>query len=246
MNPNGNRYHKLKISGMMPVSMTKLSPITRERANDAVHTALRQAILTSVLRPGERLNIAELADQLRVSLTPVRNAVQLLAAEGLIDVRPRSGTFVATITAQDVVETFQIRGALEGLAAELACGLITADQVDGMRRHLRALARPVRTVADRQQHERDNAALHLALVVASRNGQLLEAYHRLNAHIQIARVHAEDANWKDRLRDERLEHDEIVDALEARHPERAVRAIRVHLDSACNALTRAFDARQSA
>lgn len=218
--------------------MTKRSPITRERANDAVHSALRQAILTSALRPGERLNIAELAEQLRVSLTPVRNAVQLLAAEGLIDVRPRSGTFVATITPEDVVETFQIRGALEGLAAELACNLITPEQIDGMRRHLRALARPVRTVADRQQHERDNAALHMALVLASRNIRLLEAYHRLNAHIQIARVHAEDAEWKDRLRDERMEHDEIVDALEARQPERAVRAIRVHLDRACHALTR--------
>ncbi len=223
--------------------MTKLSPITRERANDAVHTALRQAILTSVLRPGERLNIAELAEQLRVSLTPVRNAVQLLAAEGLIDVRPRSGTFVATITLEEVVETFQIRGALESLAAELACSCINAEQIEGMRRLLRALARPVRTIADRHQHERDNAALHMAMVLASRNTRLLEAYHRLNAHLQIARVHSEDSAWKQRLRDERMEHDEIVDALEARDAERAVRAVRVHLDRACQALIRSMEAR---
>ncbi|BDC51307.1 GntR family transcriptional regulator [Bryobacterales bacterium F-183] len=223
--------------------MTKLSPITRERANEAVHAALRQAILTNTLRQGERLNIAELADQLRVSLTPVRNAVQLLAAEGLIDVRPRSGTFVATITTDDVVETFQIRSALEVLAAELACAMISTQQIDDMRQCLRALARPVRTVADRQQHERDNAELHMVMVVASRNARLLEAYNRLNAHIQIARVHAEDAEWRDRLRDERLEHDEIVDALEARHAERAVRAVRVHLDRACHALTRGIDSR---
>lgn len=216
--------------------MAKLRPITRERANDAVHAALRQAILTSVLRPGERLNVSELADELNVSLTPVRNAIQLLAAEGLIDVRPRSGTFVASVRASDVVETFQIRRALECLAAELACAQITTHELDHLRDLLGVMRKPIRTEEDRAQHERDNAVFHLTILRAARNSRLIDAYDRLNAHIQIARIHASDTDWKSRLKDERREHEEIVDAIAAHETERAIRAVRAHLDRACSSL----------
>ncbi len=223
--------------------MSKLSPISRERANDAVHAAIRQAILTSVLRPGQRLNVSELADQLNVSLTPVRNAVQLLAAEGLIEVRPRSGTFVANVNAADVLETFQIRRALECLGVELACSQITAAETDRLRDLLTAMRRPIRNDEDREQHQRDNAEFHLSILRAARNGRLLDSYHRLNAHIQIARIHASDAEWKSRLKDERREHEEIADAITARNAELAVRAMRAHLDRACASLMQAIRAK---
>ena len=98
----------------------QLTRLKRESAVDAVHNSLRQAILNSLLRPGERLDVSELAEKLGVSLTPVRNAVHLLASEGLVEIRPRSGTFVTVVTAEDVRETFDIRCALECLAAERA------------------------------------------------------------------------------------------------------------------------------
>jgi DNA-binding GntR family transcriptional regulator len=125
----------------------ELTRLKRERAVDAVHQALRQAILNSLLRPGERLNVEDLAGKLGVSLTPVRHAIQLLEAEGLIVVRPRSGTFVASLTARDIQETFDIRCALECLAAEKAIERITPEELH--RLTLRSCAPPATSDSSR-------------------------------------------------------------------------------------------------
>ena len=225
--------------------MKQLSPITRERANDAVYSSLRQAVLTSVLKPGQRLNISDLASQLGVSLTPVRNAIQLLAAEGLIEVHPRSGTFVATVNANDVRETFEIRRALECLAVELASTHITGKQLDQLRTLLGAMRKSVRNPEELLQHQTDNAQFHLLILEAARNGRLLDAYQRLNAHIQIARVHAAEPDWKGRLRDERAEHEEIVDAVAASDPPRASKAMRSHIERASASLIEALERKKS-
>ncbi len=78
-----------------------------------MHSALRDAILNGLLQPGGRLDVAELAEKLDVSLTPVRDALQLLARRRLGGDPPRSGTFVARLSARDVRETFDVRCALE-------------------------------------------------------------------------------------------------------------------------------------
>src|SRR5438128_2713360 len=100
------------------VTDVALPPLARRRATDEVYDVMRRSILTNVFRPGQRLPIEEIANQLGVSLTPVRHAIQQLATEGLIEIRPRSGTFVASLDVQDIAETFDIRRALECLAAE--------------------------------------------------------------------------------------------------------------------------------
>src|SRR6476620_5880489 len=81
-----------------PMALTR---IEQRRTTDEVYQSLRQAILTRVFAPGQRLNVEDLAGNLGVSFTPVRQALQLLAAEGLIVIQPRSGTYVATLSARD-------------------------------------------------------------------------------------------------------------------------------------------------
>src|SRR5579864_8576981 len=98
----------------------EFTKIQRERAVDSVYQAMRQAIVTCVIKPGELLNVEDLAEKFGVSLTPVRGAIQQLATDGLIEIRPRSGTFVAGLHRQEIDETFKIRCALECLAAEEA------------------------------------------------------------------------------------------------------------------------------
>ena len=75
----------------------KISQVRIERASDSVFQILRESILTQVFRSGERLDIKDLTAKLGVSLTPVRDAINRLAAEGLIEIRPRSGTFVTDL-----------------------------------------------------------------------------------------------------------------------------------------------------
>jgi DNA-binding GntR family transcriptional regulator len=214
----------------------ELVRIHRERAVDAVYNSLRQAILGSLLKPGERLNVDALAAKLGVSLTPVRHAIQQLWTEGLVDIKPRSGTFVTSLSVRDVQETFDIRCALECLAAEKAVALISPEQLLRLRELLRLLRKPVRDESERHNHELFNWELHTLLIQASDNQRLLEMYKALNAHLRIARIHQQEADWPQRLAEEQAEHERIVAALERRSVGDLVKALRQHIFRARDAL----------
>jgi GntR family transcriptional regulator, rspAB operon transcriptional repressor len=207
----------------------ELVKLQRQRAVDAVYDALKSAIINSLLRPGERLNVDELADRLGVSLTPVRGAIQQLATEGLVEIRPRSGTFVASLTVQDVDETFKIRCALECLAARDAIDKFTDRDVRRLKELLRALKKPVRTDEDRAAHDKNNSELHQTIIRASENHRLQEMYEGLNAHLRIARIHAGHVGWVTRVRDEQVEHEAVVDAIERRDGAALEKALTHHI-----------------
>ena len=223
----------------------ELTKLRRESAVAAVSQALRQAILSSQIKPGERLDVDGLAEKLGVSLTPVRNAIHQLAAEGLIEIRPRNGTFVASLSPQDVKETFEIRLALESLAAEEAAENISSTDLKRLKELHKSLRKPVRNDDDRKNHERDNVEFHLILVNASGNRRLIEMYEALNAHIKIARIHASERNWPSRLEEEQAEHEEIVNAIEKGNATRLIAALRKHIHRAKDSLVTALTERQS-
>jgi DNA-binding GntR family transcriptional regulator len=207
----------------------ELMRLTRQRASDEVYQALRHSILGQVFKPGGRLQVDEIAARLGVSLTPVRQAIQQLAAEGLVEIRPRSGTFVALLTEREVEETCELRCALECLAAELAVQRASSDDLAEFRRILLELGKPVETEEDRQRHESENSRLHGLLIQCSGNSRLAATYKSLNAHLQIVRAHGRDVFWAERLPVEHAEHEEIVAAIEARDTARLVAALRKHI-----------------
>jgi GntR family transcriptional regulator, rspAB operon transcriptional repressor len=203
--------------------------IERRRAVDDVHQAIREAILDRRFPPGMRLNVDELASQLGVSLTPVRSAIQLLAADGLVDVHSRSGTFVATLTRRDLEETFDIRCALECLAAEKAVELVTDEQIDRARKLLNVLSRPVKSDAHRKSHEQANSEFHDIIIRSSDNQRLADMYDSLKAHIAMCRLHRIDETWQSRLPQEQRDHEEIFGALEKRDAKALSKALRTHI-----------------
>ena len=208
---------------------TVLAKIEQRRAVDEVYERLREAILTKQFSPGQRLDTEAIAQQLGVSLTPVRSAIELLAADGLVDVQPRSGTFVTTLSAKDVEDTLDIRCALECLAAEKAVARLTKVDIDKARRLLKLLAKPIRDEQDSHDHENANSQLHELLIEASGNRILAEMYKKLNAHLTIARLHSRAPGWRDRIRQEQSEHEEIVGAMERRDRAALVDALRRHI-----------------
>jgi len=216
--------------------MTTLPRLERTRASDSVFTVLRESILTRVFSPGDRLDVKVLAGELGVSPTPVKDAINRLAHEGLIDVRPRSGTFVVELTLQAVVETFQIRRALECLAAETLVERLTPELLKRFTRLIEDLERPLKSDADHTAHERANAALHALIVEASGNRRLYEIYSSLDAHLTIARLHARRRPSTQRLAQERQEHRVILAALKARDADKLTRVLGDHIRRAGQAL----------
>jgi len=221
-----------------------LAPLRKKRATDEVYDSLRAAILSRHFLPGERLLADELCDQLGVSLTPVRHALQQLSVEGLVEIHPRSGTYVASISEEDLIETFEIRLSLELLAGKRAICLWNDDSTQTFKRLLKALAKPVTSTEDLRKHEELNHHFHFALFDIAGSRRLRELYESLNAHIQIARVHAtEGPGLNARLKQEQVEHEAIVHALEQGSLPHLEDALRAHILRAQNSLIAALQAR---
>jgi DNA-binding GntR family transcriptional regulator len=209
--------------------MNKLHPLTRTRASDSVLDMLRGGILSSMFHPGQRLDVKALADQLGVSPTPVKDAINRLAAEGLIEIRPRSGTFVAEIQPEAVGDIFEIRRALECLAAEYTVEKLTPALLKRFAALTADLEKPVTSEAGRLKHERANVELHMLLVESSGNQRLIEMYGGLNAHLTIARIHSRQRPESHRVEQELDEHRAILEALQARDGKRLVQVLGDHI-----------------
>lgn len=228
----------------------KLRRLTRKRATDEVYETLRDAILNRLFKPGERLQVDEIAERLGVSLTPVRHAIQQLATEGLIEIKPRSGTFVATLSLEEIEATFDVRIALECLAAEKTMDRIRPADEQKLEELLEQLRKTVADEESLRKHEKANSDLHLLLIESAGNRRLTEIYKGLNAHLTIARIHAAERNTAGdprpaketarRFAVEQAEHDEIIAALRQRDLPRMQAALRRHIGRAKESLMNAW------
>ena len=216
----------------------RLPALTRQRTSDSVYDALRSAILSRSFAPGQRLNVHELATDLGVSLTPVKDALTRLEAEALVHIRPRSGTFVTAVSPDDVAEAFDIRCALECLAAEKAMARASEEDVNGLRALAIEISEPPDAEAARLTHAARNIDFHKRIVALAGNRRLIQMYESLDAHIQIARIHLRLGDWKTRVQAEREEHLAIVDALGRRDGEALAAALRHHILRAAESLVR--------
>lgn len=192
---------------------------------------LLERILSRQLAPGQRLDVDEIADQLGVSRTPLKDALTRLSAEGLIEIRPRSGTYVTNPSIEDIEELFDVRRVLELYAAELAVRHITEPELKQGREIVRKLQKLVneRNWSDIYQDHIDlDHSLHRLIVEGSRNKQLKDLWEQVNTHVQIARVRYRRS--ESRLDLSMKEHEEILAALEARDRKALQEALRQNID----------------
>lgn len=212
----------------------RLTEAERKKRAYAAYLALRQGILEQKYAPGERLSLEDLARDTGMAPAQVRQAIQKLAADGLVEVRPRSGTYVAGITVAEVEEVCDVRRALECLAAETAVLRINTEQMSRLRMLIHEMnALTMETEVQRDRHERFNTEFHRMLVVASGNARLIEVYENLKYHMQFARLHAIGRlDWKRSLPEERQEHAMILHALQIRDSDRLKVVLRQHIERA--------------
>jgi len=203
-----------------------VSPISRRPLHEETVDRLRDLIVQGRLAPGERLNERVLCEQLGISRTPLREAIKLLATEGLVDLLPNRGAVVSRIDPARLAETLHVMGALEGLAGELACRHASAERIARIRAlHQKMLTRYKR--GDLEGYFQYNQAIHLEIVEASGNAILANAYRQLNANVRRARYMANlsSERWSEAVR----EHEAILAALEARDVQTLKRLLQDHL-----------------
>lgn len=191
-----------------------------------VYMSLKLAILSLVFRPGEILQKSEICEELGVSRSPVAEAVARLSAEGLVDVVPQAGTFVARFSMAEIREGAFLREALELAAVEVVAETITEEQLVLLRRNLRVQEALVEDgdIAGFYQMDAQMHELILSFTGYRRLAMLAET-----SWVHVNRARRLNLPTPGRMQATLNEHKAIVAALEARDPQAAREATRHHL-----------------
>jgi len=194
--------------------------------HDEVAAQLREKIFAGELAPGAFLDEAQLAAHLKISRTPVREALKVLTVEGLVRHEPRRGCFVNEVTEQDLDEIFPVLALLEGRCAlEAARNATDADleALDALHQKLARHAK-ARRIND---YYAANFAIHEAIIALARNRWLATAIADLRKIVKLARL--QQLHAPGRLDQSLSEHLAVFAALKARDGEGAEAAMRTHL-----------------
>ena len=185
-----------------------------------VYKILRKGIASGDLAPGTRLKEADLVRDLAVSRTPIREALNQLSKEGLIEIIPRRGAFVKQWNKEEALEILLIREALESLAAKLATDRITGEQLDRLSGYMKKYEQGELdyTEADRM--------FHSDIVQACGMARLIDMIKNLYDTLRMNKILAGSFESKERIRDSMDEHLRIVEAMRAREGNRVEMLMR--------------------
>jgi DNA-binding GntR family transcriptional regulator len=210
----------------MNVNLTGSDSIPRRSLHDELTERLRALITRGDLAPGEKVPEKDLCNQFGVSRTPLREALKVLASEGIVTLRPNRGAMVSALTAEELEEVFPVMGALEALSGEIACKRITDREVQAIRKLHEAMVQHWKN-GELQPYFRLNQRIHEAILEATRNDTLKSIYRGLSGRILSARYIANMSprRWAKAVE----EHEAILKALDARDGARLSKILKAHL-----------------
>lgn len=192
----------------MPKPTHTAEPLVQKVAHQ-----LRTMLVEGLIAPGAKLNERELAAQCAVSRTPLREAVRMLAAEGLVALLPNRGAVALALSEADLIHTFEVIAGLEGLSGELAAQRIGTEALN----EIKAMNLEMHAAFLRKNlsaYYRINASIHCAINAAAQNPVLSATYAQVNSRLQALRFRSnqDGEKWQKAL----AEHDAFVSALENR------------------------------
>lgn len=205
-----------------------VEPISPRPLHSEVADRLRELIVQGELEPGDRLNERLLTERFGISRTPLREAIKMLASEGLVQLLPNRGATVTPITRKSTLELFQVMGALESLAGELACSRASDRDIAEITR-LHELMRGHYERRELNEYFRLNQEIHQRMVECAGNDELADIYRRLSARLRRARYMANYS--RERWDRAMAEHEQMLEALTQRQAKRLNALLSSHLDN---------------
>ena len=159
-------------------------PIARSGLHHQVAARLREMLVEGRIAPGAKLNERELSEVLEVSRTPLREAIKMLAAEGLVELLPNRGAVAVSLTEQDILDTFEVMAGLEAQSGELAAQRITPQELAEIQAmHFEMMAAYTRR--DLSTYYALNSRIHAAISAAAKNPVLAQVYTQVLSLIHI-------------------------------------------------------------
>lgn len=220
----------------MPLRLDSYQPL-----REVVCETLRDAIRRGLLKPGERLMEIQLAEELGVSRTPVREAIRRLELEGYVIMMPRRGTYVATLSIRDINEVFEIRTSLESLSSGLAAERVTDEELEQLQRLLVKNGAYIES-GDMDKIVKTDAEFHDLLYKASRNQRLVGIISNLRE--QLTRFRTMSMSFPGRLKATLEEHRLIVEAIAQGDVRAARKAAEHHMEKSEQTLLASMEAMQ--
>lgn len=221
---------------LAPIKLDSYQPL-----REVVCEALREAIRNGVLKPGERLMEIQLAEELGVSRTPVREAIRKLELEGYVVMMPRRGTYVASMSIRDINEIFEIRTALESLSNGLAAEHITEEELEHLQRLLVIIGGYIKA-GDIEKIVETDIEFHDLMYHAARNQRLVGIISNLRD--QLTRFRTLSMSYPGRLEATIEEHKAIVEAIANGDRKMASKAAERHMENSEKTLLKAMEAIQ--
>lgn len=214
------------------IEFSNLKPI-----RELIYEYIRKMIFTGELKEGERLVEKDLAEKLKVSRTPVREALRKLETEGLVVHLPRKGVVVKGFSKEDVIEIYSIRKALEALAITFTVKNITQSEIE----KLKKLNEKMKKAAEKDDTEKLFELLrefNKVLIESCRMPRLINLISTYREYLE--RFRAVTMSQKERKLSALKEHDEIIDAIINRDEKRAQELVQDHLQRALEAFLKNF------
>ena len=212
---------------MLDVGKIKVPASLAEKAYEAIKESLMQMDLTD-LSVEDRVDERGLAEQLGISRTPLREAINRLVLEGFLKVVPRKGIFVVKKSKKEIVEILLVRASLEGLAARLAVQYVTDKDIQKLKKII-APFDSINTIGKKfLKFSNANVEFHELILKLSRCQVLTDLASNLFTHIHWVRTKA--AGFQERFKVAHNGHVAIIEALEKRDPELAENRMRRHIE----------------
>lgn len=212
-------------------------PIARHSLHAQVVNRVRDMIIDGRLLPGTRIHETRLCESIGVSRTPLREALKVLANEGLIELVPSRGAVVRSFTAKDARDSLFVLGHLEGLAAALACETASDADIAAVRKIHDAM---MRNYAERNRMEyfKLNQQIHSEIARLSGNAVLFAMHQTLQARLKRVRYlgHDRSEQWQAAV----AEHEQMIRCLEARDGAGLAAAVRAHINQAWERVSQIF------
>ncbi|MEU3349791.1 GntR family transcriptional regulator [Streptomyces sp. NPDC006700] len=200
--------------------------MARVPESQRVRDALENAVVDGHYRPGERLDPARLEQEFGCSRTPIREALQALERSGLVQIRPKQGTYVTELSVSELAERFEVMAELEGMAARLSARRIDREALDDLERALWECESHA-AAGDADRYYYANARFHGIVYDSCGNEYLRQQAHALKRALQPYR--RLQLRVPDRMRRSLAEHREIADAITRGNAETAEHAARDHV-----------------
>lgn len=200
--------------------------IPRVNVSEAAYSAVKQVLLSTKYSPGGRVDIEELCRDLGVSRTPVFDALNRLEAEGLVEIVPRKGVYLVTLSEEKARELYVVREILEGMATKLAAKNLTEKHIEQLRK---ALEKQSSCLAknDTEGYASATIKFHNTIVEAAGNKTLERILNAVYSQMEALRLRT--LYLPKRLRQSFAEHERIFEALLKRNPENSERVAREHI-----------------